>query len=313
MRSPRPTSTTAPGSFFSAIASRTSGSMASRRFGSTVVCVDEPDGAGPGVRTLRPDCPADPPPVRRRSTRTAVRCARMDVLRIAHGIVSRSPDVSSGSTRHYTGAIMRVLSRALRAAALLSIVCAASVEAQVIRVAGTIKDDDGHPVRGAIVTAENPDQTPPRLTTTSNDKGQFGFIGIRRGLWTFSVDAPGFEPVRFRKQVATGRQEPVQVTLGKAASAVAQPLDGTNAAEILQRIDRAESLASSGDVDGAIAAWREVIAKVPGLTSAHLQIGALYERKPDPEQALAAYRRLLEIEPANQKALAAIERLGKRL
>jgi tetratricopeptide (TPR) repeat protein len=208
-------------------------------------------------------------------------------------------------------AIMRLL-RALSAAAL-SVAFAASVEAQVIRVAGTIKDDAGHPIRGAIVTAENPDQAPSRLTTTSNDKGEFGFIGIRRGLWMFSIDAPGHEAVRFRRQVAAGRQEPIQVTLSKTATPTALPLDGTNAGDILQRIDRAESLSSSGDVDGAIAAWREVLAKVPRLTSAHLQIGALYERKPDVERALAAYRQLLAIEPANAKALAAIERLAKRL
>ena len=56
-----------------------------------------------------------------------------------------------------------------------------SAEAQVIRVAGTIKDDAGRPVRGASIVAENPDHSPPRLTTTSNDKGEFGFIGVRRG------------------------------------------------------------------------------------------------------------------------------------
>ncbi|HEY7501935.1 MAG TPA: carboxypeptidase regulatory-like domain-containing protein [Vicinamibacterales bacterium] len=197
-------------------------------------------------------------------------------------------------------------------AAALSIVFAASASAQVIRVSGTIRDDSGHPVRGAVVTAENPDQAPPRLTTTSNDKGQFGFIGIRRGLWTIRVDAPGHEAVTFRRQVAAGRQEPMLVTLSRTAAPAALPLDGTNAADILQRIDRAESLASSGDLDGAIAAWREVLSKVPTLTTAHLQIGALYERKPDPDRALAAYKQLLEIEPANAKAIAAVERLSKR-
>jgi tetratricopeptide (TPR) repeat protein len=201
-----------------------------------------------------------------------------------------------------------------RTAVLLSVLCPAAIEAQVIRVAGTIEDEGGRPVRGAIVTAENPDQAPARMTSTSDDKGRFGFIGIRRGLWSFSVEAPGFEPVRFRRTVAAGaRQEPVRVTLARTAAPVALPLDGTNATDVLQRIDRAESLASSGDLDGAIAAWREVLGKVPALTSVHLQIGALYERKPDPERALAAYRQLLALEPGNAKALAAVERLGGRL
>ena len=78
-----------------------------------------------------------------------------------------------------------------------------------------------------------------------------------------------------------------------------------------QRIARAESLASSGDIDGAILAWRELVAKIPALTSVYLEIGALYERKPDPERALATYRQLLELEPGNSKALAGLERLRK--
>ena len=194
---------------------------------------------------------------------------------------------------------------------LLGLVGVSHAQAQVIRVAGTIKDDAGGPVRGATIVAENPDQTPPRLTTTSNDKGQFGFIGVRRGLWTVSVDAPGFEKVQFRRQVTTGRQESMDVRLARTAAPVALPLDGIRAADIQQRIDRAEALAAKGDLDGAILAWRDVLARVPALTSVHLQLGALYERKPDVERALAAYRQLLALEPENPRALAAIERLGK--
>jgi hypothetical protein len=186
------------------------------------------------------------------------------------------------------------------------------VQAQVIRVGGTVRDDAGGPVRGATIVAENPDQTPPRLTTTSNDKGQFGFIGVRRGLWTVSVDAPGFERIQVRRQVATGRQEPIDVRLARTAAPVRLPLDGIKASDIQQRIDRAESLSSKGDIDGAIAAWRDVLARVPALTSVHLQLGALYERKPDTERALAAYRQLLALEPGNARALAAVARLSRQ-
>ena len=56
-----------------------------------------------------------------------------------------------------------------------------------------------------------------------------------------------------------------------------------------------------------------MLAKVPALTSVHLQLGALYERKPDPERALAAYRQLLELEPGNAKAIAAIARLDQAI
>ena len=197
-------------------------------------------------------------------------------------------------------------------AAVLVVAAAAAAEAQVISVAGTIKDDAGAPVRGASIVAENPDHSPPRLTTTSNDKGEFGFIGVRRGQWTLTVDAPGFEKVQFRQQVAAGRMAPIEVRLDRTITPATLPLDAIKATDVQQRITRAESLASSGDLDGAILAWRELAAKIPALTSVYLEIGALYERKPDPERALATYRQLLEIEPGNSKALAGLERLRKQ-
>lgn len=202
--------------------------------------------------------------------------------------------------------------RAATVAVAIGVGFAAGVpaQAQVIRLPGTVKDDAGRPVRGAVITAENPDQTPPRMSTTSNDKGQFALLGIRRGMWTFTIEAPGYEPARLNRSVAPGaRQEAMEIRLMKTAAAAALPLDSIKAADLQQRIDRAESLAASGDLDGAVAVWRELLVKVPALTTVYLQIGALYERKPDVPRALDAYRQLLQIEPANEKARAAVERL----
>ena len=72
---------------------------------------------------------------------------------------------------------------------------------------------------------------------------------------------------------ARGRQHAIDVRLARTATPVALPLDGIKASEIQQRIDRAESLAAVGDLDGAIAAWRDVLARVPALTSVHLRAG----------------------------------------
>ena len=196
-------------------------------------------------------------------------------------------------------------------AAFVLAIGATAADAQVIRVAGTIEDDGGRPVRGAAITAENPDQAPSRLTATSNSKGEFGFIGIRRGTWTLTVEAPGFERIQFKHPVTSARQQPIEVRLAHTPAPAALPLDGVKAADLQQRIARAESLAASGDIDAAIAAWNEVLAKVPALTSVYLQVGALYERKPDVTRALAFYRKLLELEPGHSRAQAAIARLHK--
>jgi tetratricopeptide (TPR) repeat protein len=85
-----------------------------------------------------------------------------------------------------------------------------------------------------------------------------------------------------------------------------------HAVEIQSRITRAESLAAEGHLDEAIVEWREVLARVPALISVHLALGELHERKGDADSALAAYRALLERDPENTKARAAVERLTRR-
>jgi hypothetical protein len=183
---------------------------------------------------------------------------------------------------------------------------------QVIRAAGIVRDESGAPIRGAVVTATNPDNTPPRITTTSNDKGQFGIIGIRRGTWIFRIDAPGYESVSIRQAVAGTRPPPLDVRLTKNAAAAAGPLDAIGGRDIQERIDRAEAFAARGDLDAAIAEWRAVLARVPALTMVHLRLGELLEGKADTEGALAAYRTLLEIDPGNARARAAVDRLTKK-
>ena len=138
----------------------------------------------------------------------------------------------------------------------------AHAQAQVIRVAGTIKDDDGRPVRGAAITAENPDHTPAALDDNLERQGRIRFHRHpARHVDDERSRLPASRALQFRRPVGTGRQQSIDVRVARTATPVSLPLDGLKASEIQQRIDRAESLASNGDLDGAIAAWRDVLAR----------------------------------------------------
>ena len=70
---------------------------------------------------------------------------------------------------------------------------AASSAAQVARVAGLVKDESGQPIKGATIRAENPDAPLGSLTAATDDKGRFAIIGLARGEWMFTAEAPGFQ------------------------------------------------------------------------------------------------------------------------
>ncbi len=204
--------------------------------------------------------------------------------------------------------------RAALVLASLLLLIATDAHAQIGRVAGTITDADGRPIKGATVIAENRDQAPSTFTSTSDARGRFSVLGLRRGLWVFTIQAPGFETIATRVDVVTTRPNPpLNVELPKGSASVAPgPMAGVDAKDLLWRIDAAVALEASGNHAAALAAYRELLTRAPALTSTYTAIGALHERLGDKDAAMQAYKRLLELDPQNVSARAAIDRLERR-
>ncbi|MGB2717315.1 MAG: carboxypeptidase regulatory-like domain-containing protein [Vicinamibacterales bacterium] len=204
--------------------------------------------------------------------------------------------------------------RALAPVAVIFVLFSGVAHAQIGRVAGTITDEDGRPVKGATIVADNREQAPATFTSSSDSKGRFSILGMKRGTWTFTIQAPGFEVASTRLDVVTVRPNPpLNVRLEKTPEPSRPgPLTGVDARAIQGKIDAAESRAASGDLTGAISAYREILSGVPSLTSIYLRIGALHEARHEPSSALAEYRRLAELEPGNAAAQSAISRLNKQ-
>jgi tetratricopeptide (TPR) repeat protein len=207
---------------------------------------------------------------------------------------------------------MRALRRAIFLALLVACSgAAAAAQGLIARVAGTVRDDAGKPVPGATITATNPEQAPSTFTATTDDKGRFGILGLRRGAWVFAIAAPGFQTARATGDVQAGRPNPplnVRLLRGAAPPTSTSILTG---AEIQTKIDAAESAAASGDVSAAVNGYRDLVTKVPALTTAYLRMGALLEQKGDAAAALEAYRELARLEPGNARAAAATARLAQ--
>jgi tetratricopeptide (TPR) repeat protein len=187
------------------------------------------------------------------------------------------------------------------------------VRGQIGRIAGTVVDDSGRPLKGATITAENHDQRESTFTSSSDSKGRFSVLGMRPGSWTFTIQAPGFQAVVHRLDVVTTRSNPpLDVRLvRRPAPALPAALVGIETMEIQRRIDSAEAADKAGDAVAALAAYRDLLTRVPALTSIYLRMGAIHERVGDQAAALAAYKRLLELDPENARARAAVDKLNR--
>jgi tetratricopeptide (TPR) repeat protein len=132
-------------------------------------------------------------------------------------------------------------------------------------------------------------------------------------MWTFTIEAPGYMAARTQARIQFLRNNPsLEVRLKVAPEQTHTPLEGIDAASVERRLDSAAAAEAAGRVDEAIAIYRDVLSRVPGLTTIHLQIGALLERKNDPAGALAEYQLVLKDAPENAKARAAVERLTRQ-
>ena len=186
--------------------------------------------------------------------------------------------------------------------------------AQIGRVAGTVTDEEGRPVKGATITAENREQAPSTFTSSSDERGRFALLGLRRATWAIAIQAPGFEPAFTRMDVVTTRPNPpLTIRLVKgSAPAPPGPLAGVDLEDVQRRIDRGAALAAAGDLPGALAAYRALLERVPALTALYFEMGSLHERLNDQAAAAAAYKRLLDIDPGHARAKAALERMNAR-
>ena len=190
-------------------------------------------------------------------------------------------------------------------AALLVAALGEHVGAQTGRVGGTVKDDAGQPIKGATITAENPNASPSSFTATTDDKGRFSIIGLRTGQWTFSAQAPGFSPESGRLNVQTigAPNPPLTFMLKKGATAgPASALGGLAAKDLQAELAAADAFYNAQKWDEAIAAYRAIMAKAPALSVINLQIAAVYRNKKEYDNAIAAYNDLLKADPNNDKA-----------
>jgi tetratricopeptide (TPR) repeat protein len=186
--------------------------------------------------------------------------------------------------------------------ALLCPALAVPVSAQTGRVGGVVKGEDGQPIKGATVTAENPNIA-QSFTATTDDKGRFVMIGLRGGQWRFISQAPGFTAEGAIANIRMGTPNaPVSFALKKTGNANFGALGGLAAKDLQEDLGRADALFKDRQWDEAIAAYRSVLAQAPPLAVINLQIAAAYRLKKDYPAALAAYGELLKTEPTNEKA-----------
>ena len=195
----------------------------------------------------------------------------------------------------------------LSAVALVAalVVSALPAAAQTGRIGGQVKDaQSGQPLKGATITAENPQASPSSFTATTDDKGRYSIIGLKTGSWKVTAAAPGFTPSSGNVPVRSlgAPMPPVDFALAPGAAGPAGALAGVNTKELQIELQKAMDLANSGQHDAAITAYNAILTKTPALTMINGQIAQVQRMKKDYDGAIASYQKVIAADPNNDRA-----------
>ncbi len=182
----------------------------------------------------------------------------------------------------------------------LSIICflvglwAISLEAQENlgkgRINGTVVDENGNPVEGALILVESLQAT-TKLEGKSDKKGHFAVAGMGTGMWRITASKPGYassSTEMYIRQLTTN--PPITFTLKKITGLAALATDETS----MKLFDEGNKLIEAGQYDEAIKVFEEFMVKYPQIHQVRLNIGTCYLKKDELDKAEAEFKIVLE-------------------
>jgi tetratricopeptide (TPR) repeat protein len=182
-------------------------------------------------------------------------------------------------------------------------------QGRVDHVPGVVRSEEGEPLRGATIVAENARAKPHLFATTTDGEGNFYLSGLPAGAWTFTVTARGYLPFQRVILLPKGRTVPaIEVSLRKGEWQPPPPLQegslaGVSLFRLQTALQNADTLMRAGQYDAAIAIYQDVLSQAPALTRANLAVADAWRMKKDFDRSAAAYRAVLAAEPGNEMAV----------
>src|SRR5204863_5075476 len=140
------------------------------------------------------------------------------------------------------------------------------------------------------------DASPSSFTATTDDKGRFSIIGLKRGTWAFTAQAPGFAPESGKMPIQTlgTPNPPLTFTLKKGGGAAPMSALGGAAAKDLQAdLAADETDFNAGKYDDAIATYRVILTKATALNMINLLFAAWFRTKKMLDNTIACIYDLL--------------------
>ena len=158
------------------------------------------------------------------------------------------------------------------------------------RISGTVADENGVPVEGALIVAQSL-RSETKLESRSDGKGKFAIAGLGTGSWriTASKDGYGSSSLEMNIRQLAGNP-PIAFALKKISGVAAFASNK----EALSALDHGNDLLNQENYDQAVQVFEEFMGKYPEIYQVHLNIGTCYLKKGDLDKAEAEFKLVLD-------------------
>ena len=185
---------------------------------------------------------------------------------------------------------------------------APSAQAQTGTARGKVIDADGKPLAEATVLIEFSGGITRKFEVKTNKKGEFMQVGLQPGPYHFTASKEGYQPVSLDYHVSLGDPTTLpDFKLLTAAAAAQQP--GSPQQELKDSFQNAVTLATTGKLDEAEAAYIAILAKHGDIPEVHYNLAQVYIQKKDWTKAEASFRKAIETRPDYAQAYLALSQM----
>ncbi len=173
-------------------------------------------------------------------------------------------------------------------AAILIVCSTPAFTAVWARVDGSVKSEDGKPIKGArIILILTESGLKEELKT--DKKGKWSKVNLRPGKYTVGIMADGYKPQNVNVDLSSIKKNP--------------PIDIKLAPVPKSPVNTGNTLYKEKKYAEALTEFKRVLAENPELTGLHEKIGLCYYRLNDLDNAVAAFKRMLEKKPGSPDSL----------
>lgn len=158
------------------------------------------------------------------------------------------------------------------------------------RVTGTVVDEKGNPIEGALIVAESL-QGSAKLEGASDKKGHFAIAGFGTGGWRITASKDGYVKSFVEMGVSQLKVNPLLTFTLKKITGMAAFFQDKASTDLF---DKGNQLIEEGKYDEAVKVFEEFLVKYPEIYQTHLNIGSCFLKKGDLEKAASEFQLVLD-------------------